>query len=586
MARQLRLLVDSPFFDPGWYVQQFSEEAITSTSAYEHYLLHGAAEGRNPGPDFDGHWYLQRYPDVAAAGQNPLIHYIEHGKAEGREIRPAISAQQARPLPKELEHSIEVLAKSHLFDPEWYLREYPDVAAAGENPIVHYLSFGAAEGRNPGPDFDGRWYVNCHSDVAGAHLNPLLHYLEAGASEGREIRRVIRPNALEKKIEARFGEIEPLHAFLIPSASRRLTVVLNDEPLICADTDTQVAVIVGALLASHMRARLRFATRAIPDASVFTHIWAANGITWTSEIEFVHTAGDYSLAISENDFFLTTSWKTTWSAMKSVNSSRVIYLVQDDERMAYPFGDDRLRCEEILTNPELLFMVASEMLFAHLTTGSSIIENVRRRGVCFECAVPRKLNASAFDWKKSASKRNFFFDARQSLIGNLYWRGLEVIQEALEEGLFKGSNWEFYFLSNSPDDLILPGDIRPIFMTTSQWAECTDLLARSDVALCLADTPYFSYPILELAANGAVVVTNARRVHRPVASYSENVLYADPSIDHLKHRIGDAIRLATDDERRLTNYFRQQIVRDWTTAIESALDRVMSVAGIERWQAC
>jgi hypothetical protein len=34
---------------------------------------------------FDDQSYLTRHPDVAAAGMNPLDHYIAHGMSEGRE---------------------------------------------------------------------------------------------------------------------------------------------------------------------------------------------------------------------------------------------------------------------------------------------------------------------------------------------------------------------------------------------------------------------------------------------------------------------------------------------------------------------
>jgi glycosyltransferase involved in cell wall biosynthesis len=33
---------------------------------------------------FDGGWYLRRYPDVAEAGFDPALHYVRHGAAEGR----------------------------------------------------------------------------------------------------------------------------------------------------------------------------------------------------------------------------------------------------------------------------------------------------------------------------------------------------------------------------------------------------------------------------------------------------------------------------------------------------------------------
>src|SRR5262245_50775799 len=41
-----------------------------------HYLLHGVSEGRDPHPLFSTRFYLERYPDVAASGINPLVHYL------------------------------------------------------------------------------------------------------------------------------------------------------------------------------------------------------------------------------------------------------------------------------------------------------------------------------------------------------------------------------------------------------------------------------------------------------------------------------------------------------------------------------
>lgn len=38
----------------------------------------------------DAAWYLQRYPDVAAAGMDPLQHYVLHGIGEGREPRDIV----------------------------------------------------------------------------------------------------------------------------------------------------------------------------------------------------------------------------------------------------------------------------------------------------------------------------------------------------------------------------------------------------------------------------------------------------------------------------------------------------------------
>ena len=102
--------------------------------------------------------------DVAAAGLNPLVHYLTVGAAEGRDPHP-------------------------LFDTSFYLDGNADVAAAGVNPLIHFVGCGAAEGRDPHGLFDISFYLDQNPDVAAAGLNPLLHYLTFGAREGRDPHR-------------------------------------------------------------------------------------------------------------------------------------------------------------------------------------------------------------------------------------------------------------------------------------------------------------------------------------------------------------------------------------------------------------
>lgn len=74
---------------------------------------------------------------------------------------------------------------SGLFDRRWYRKSNPDVAASGMHPLVHYLLFGAYEGRQPNPVFDSRFYVSQNPDVRESGINPLLHYITQGEAEGR-----------------------------------------------------------------------------------------------------------------------------------------------------------------------------------------------------------------------------------------------------------------------------------------------------------------------------------------------------------------------------------------------------------------
>src|SRR5271157_3891843 len=86
-----------------------------------------------------------------------------------------------------LARDYKLLASSALFDRDCYLAKYPDVLEAGFDPVLHYLLFGAAEGRVPGPDFDGTQYLEANPDVQKAHANPLVHFLRHGVLERRSL---------------------------------------------------------------------------------------------------------------------------------------------------------------------------------------------------------------------------------------------------------------------------------------------------------------------------------------------------------------------------------------------------------------
>ncbi|KST59837.1 hypothetical protein AO398_16300 [Methylobacterium sp. GXS13] len=201
----------SDLFDAEWYCSTQAPD-VAPDQAARHYLQEGAAWGLSPGPLFDGPWYLKTNTDVADAGQNPLLHYLNDGRAEGRPICPFAD-------PEALTH----VASSELFDAEWYRATHvPDLSP--DLTARHYLREGAACGMAPGPLFDGAWYLGNNADVAEAGANPLLHYLASGRAEGRPIRLAVARDAGANRIETRpivLGESTParivvvVHAFYV-----------------------------------------------------------------------------------------------------------------------------------------------------------------------------------------------------------------------------------------------------------------------------------------------------------------------------------------------------------------------------------
>ncbi len=91
------LVRECGLFDEEWYLSKYPDVAAAHGDALLHYLRHGAAEGRDPGPKFSSRAYLASYPEVKASGINPLVHYVRYGRAQGRLIVPVESdARKAR----------------------------------------------------------------------------------------------------------------------------------------------------------------------------------------------------------------------------------------------------------------------------------------------------------------------------------------------------------------------------------------------------------------------------------------------------------------------------------------------------------
>jgi hypothetical protein len=339
-------------------------------------------------------------------------------------------------------------------------------------------------------------------------------------------------------------------------------------------------LILAALAARRIGAGLRVVTRTeAPDVANVGAVLRAHGIPWEGNIEFLLASrdgapGSRDVAASADDLFLTTSWWSTWATRQSVPRAQIAYLLQEDERMFYPLGDDQLRCAETLSDPTLLYLVNSELLLAHLQD-----EGLAPNATAFEPSFPARLyHPIAPGSRRAGEKRAFFFYARPNNARNLYWRGLEALSAAIEEGVFEPDEWEFHFAGHGAGSLSLPRGVRPLFPGPMAWPDYAAFVRRMDVGLSLMYTPHPSYPPLDLAASGAVVVTNRFGRKRDLDRYSRNIICADPDVPSLVAALRNATILAADCKTREANFARNGLQRDWATSMAPALDRIAAWA--------
>ena len=371
-----------------------------------------------------------------------------------------------------------------------------------------------------------------------------------------------------------FPELDPLPTLSMVGGGRRVNIVTDSINAGSLYGGVGTALVLGALMAERLDATLRLITRTEPpDADNIRTVLSVQGIPLPGNVELLHSPpspGGREIPTTSRDLFLTTSWWTTWCTRKSVGPERIVYLLQEDERMFYPLGDRHLRCAETLASPDIAFVVNSRLLLKHLV--STGLTNLERNGMSFEPAFPDSHYYP--EQEENPVRRRFFLYARPNHPRNLYLRSLEALSAAIVEGVLPEDGWEFNFVGKDADRLTLPGGVKPRFRSDLGWAEYAALVRRIDLGLSLMYTPHPSYPPLDLAASGAVVVTNRFPGKVSLDRYSGNILCAEPTVSGLLEALRQGAALAEDRETRLANWRGNLLLRDWRISFSSVLDRV------------
>ncbi len=379
---------------------------------------------------------------------------------------------------------------------------------------------------------------------------------------------------LNRLLRERFPLSQPLRVYSAPHHGPRITIVTDSISSGHLYGGVGTAIILGTLLAQRLGADLRLVTRVDPPTAVnIGSVLDTHGISCAQNIELLYSSlapGGHDIPASPYDLFLTTSWWSTRAALDTVHPDRIVYLLQEDERMFYPAGDDQLCCTEILSNPLLLYVVNSKLLLDHLhSTGMA------PGGVAFEPAFPHS-TYYAESRSQSRGQREFFFYARPHNVRNLFWRGAEAIGSAIEQGVFDAETWNFYFVGRDIPELVLPRGIRPRIVQNLPWPEYAALVRRIDVGLSLMYTPHPSYPPLDLAASGAVVVTNRFGPKINLEQFSRNILCAEPTVSDLVKTLRRAVSIAEDLKTRAFNAASFGMPRDWNSALAPVLDHIVA----------
>ncbi|HEX8771113.1 MAG TPA: glycosyltransferase, partial [Acidimicrobiales bacterium] len=222
--------------------------------------------------------------------------------------------------------------------------------------------------------------------------------------------------------------------------------------------------------------------------------------------------GDEALRIGENDVFLGTAWWTAQLArrlMAKTRATRFLYLIQDYEPLFFPASTTSALAEETYSLDHVP-MVNSSLLLDHLhATGVGRFADAQfsSAAIVFEPAV----DVDQFRPRaRDIDRRTLLLYARPSNgQRNLFELAVAAIRLAARRGAFDAEDWRLLGIGEPfPDQVVGEG----LVLRAHPWLsldEYAALLGSSDLLVSLMLSPHPSYPPLEMAAAGGLVVSNS-----------------------------------------------------------------------------
>ena len=517
-------------------------------------------------------------------------------------IPKAIQALFGEGLMTMLKHRRDALfiRRTNNFDPNWYLTQSPGLSSNLQNPLSHWLRIGWKQGLGPSPDFQDAENIGAEFAESSCDENPVLQHLRARFAEARaqdEVRAhedarahdvVLRETVAAPRLKFKSDKkeqpartVKEIVCEMFPSERPLLTYPdQNRDPRVTVVTDSVssnsffggvgTAVLFATKLALDKNARLRIVTlNDEAHGENVSRLQKLHGLGWQDNIDFHYAdRGHKAIPVSEGECFVSTSWWSTRQLQRTVDPSQITYLLQEDERMFYPFGDARRLCESTLQSEDLRYVVNSRLLFQHLCdTGLS---HLAQRGTWFEPAFPGALYYRR--QRREGERKRFFFYARPHHPRNLYYLGIEVLEHAVESGLFDPNEWEIIAVGSQLENFRFSRGIGTRVLRDLPWSEYARLIRSVDAGLSLMYTPHPSYPPLDLAACGAVVVTNSFGPKQTLESYSENIICKEPTVASLVEGVEEALQLLSSSSLVEKRYETSKLNRDWHTAFQPVMN--------------
>ena len=257
-----------------------------------------------------------------------------------------------------------------------------------------------------------------------------------------------------------------------------------------------------------------------------------------------------SAKVGRRDWFLATWWRTAWVAQESLKKfgfprGRLAYFIQDFEPGFYPWSPDYVLA--------LATYSFDAVRIVNTTYLAQYLKNKCDIDIEAELIVRPSLNKTmvpSLTEIVSRKKRRLVMYGRPNSPRNLFQICLAALDIFVSKGSIEPNDLEIMSAGEEHPDYRISN--RHVIRSVGKLSieDYVSLLRDSDIGLSLMLSPHPSYPPLEMAASGMLVVTNtfsSKAMH-----LSDNILAVEPTPAAIADGLKDAYGRISDGHGRLS----------------------------------
>ncbi|PXX88877.1 hypothetical protein DIT71_16950 [Marinobacter vulgaris] len=258
--------------------------------------------------------------------------------------------------------------------------------------------------------------------------------------------------------------------------------------------------------------------------------------------------------VGKDDVFVGYSWMTMRLAKQAAdhcNGKRPIFFIQEFEPIFHHYDSVRFFAEEtysfehtaVFNSPQL------KRFFEQKKLGVFIDE--KPKYCVFKHAIADIAQPDFSNRETSSKKRLLVYARPEKHAGrNLFEVSIMLIKRAINEGVLKTNDWEFYGIGSlgAAKDMELAEGAKLKLIPRMSFKEYTESLMNYDVGISLMYAPHPSVPPLEMASAGMLAVTTCFENRSPdeMRKMSSNIIAAEHTMDSLMAALAEAVTKSND----------------------------------------